>query len=75
MQITHDTNGNRVVKIEKSDLAGARGFSIQIDSQSFPKTYYNGINNSTDGEIRAYLAEFGTRHQKELFGVEQSASK
>ena len=68
MKISSDINGNRVVKIESSDLAGGRGFSIQTLG-NLPQTHRNGIGPYTDDEIRKYLEMFGSARQKELFGV------
>ena len=68
MKIKFDTNGNRCLVYESSDLAGARGFSIQTLG-NLPETHRNGIGPYTDGEARTYLAKYGTARQKELFGV------
>ena len=68
-QIKFDTNGNRVVSYSKSDLGGARGFSIQTNG-ALPKTHREGIGSWTDGEVAAYLKEHGTPRQKDLFGID-----
>lgn len=68
MKIKFDTNGNRCLVYESSDLAGARGFSIQTVG-NLPRTHRDGIGEYTDGETRVYLAKFGTPRQKQLFGI------
>jgi hypothetical protein len=68
MQIKFDVNGNRVLSLDKNDLAGARGFSVQTLGH-LPKTHRDGIGPWTDGELRAYVREFGTPRQKEIFGI------
>ena len=68
MEINFDTNGNRVLKYNKHDLGGARGFSIQTLG-NLPQTHRDGMGCWTEGEVRAYLKEFGTPRQKELFGI------
>ena len=68
MVIKFDTNGNRCLAYDSSDLGGAQGFSIQTNG-NLPKTHRSGIDNYTDGEVRVYLKQFGTPRQKELFGV------
>lgn len=68
MKISFDTNGNRILKLDKCDLGGAKGFSIQTLCD-LPKTHRDGIGPWTDGEVRAYIKEYGTQRQKELFGL------
>ena len=68
MKITHDPNGNRILKIEGSDLAAKRGFSIQTLA-NLPETHRNGITAATDAEVRDYLTKNGTARQKELYGI------
>lgn len=68
MKIAHDTNGNRILKIEGSDLGTKRGFSIQTLC-TLPETHRNGITDATDAEVRTYLAAHGTPRQKELYGI------
>jgi len=68
MKIKFDTNGNRTLVIDKSDLAGARGFSIQTLG-NLPEAHRNGVGDYTDAEVRAYLTEHGTPRQRELYGI------
>ncbi len=68
MKIKFDTNGNRCLLYESSDLAGARGFSIQTLG-NLPETHRDGTGVYTDGEAKSYIQQFGTARQKELFGV------
>lgn len=68
MKIAWDSNGNRVLKVESSDLAGARGFSVQTLG-NLPATHRDGIGPHTNKELRAYLSQFGSPRQKELFGI------
>ena len=68
MKIAHDTNGNRILKIEGSDLGTKRGFSIQTLG-NLPDTPRNGITAGTDAEVRNYLKAHGTPRQKELYGI------
>lgn len=67
MKIKIDTNGNRCLKIESSDI-GARGFSIQTMG-NLRETHRNGIGAYTINEVRDYIAEYGTPRQKILFGI------
>lgn len=69
MKIAHDTNGNRILKIEGSDLGTQRGFSIQTLG-NLPETHRNGITAATDAEVREYLENHGTAQQKELYGID-----
>lgn len=69
MRISFDTNGNRVLVLDKYDLGGARGFSVQT-LVHLPITHREGICNDTEGELRKYIKEYGTARQKSLFGVE-----
>ena len=68
MHIKYDTNGNKVLAITASDLAGARGFHVQT-LYHLPKTHKDGLGAWTDEELREYLKEHGTKRQKELFGI------
>ncbi len=68
MKIAHDTNGNRILKIEGSDLGTKRGFSIQTLG-NLPETHRDRITSATDAEVRAYLEKHGTARQKELYGI------
>lgn len=68
MKVKRDVNGNPVLALEKSDLAGARGFSIQT-FRNLPRTYREGVGPWSEGEARAYIAKNGTARQKRLLGV------
>lgn len=68
MNIGHDSNGNRILKVGKSDLGGARGFSIQTLG-NLPITHRDGIVAGTDRELRGYIFAHGTERQKFLFGM------
>lgn len=68
MKTDTDLNGNSVLKFEKSDLGGARGFSIQTNG-NLPKTHREGIGEHTIPEAREWIEKFGTPRQKELFGI------
>lgn len=63
MKISRDINGNKVLKIESSDLKGAQGFSIQTLG-NLPLTHSNGVSNKTIGEVNLYVYKFGTELQK-----------
>lgn len=63
MKISHDVNGNKVLKIESSDIGGARGFSVQT-SGNLPRTHKDGVNKSTWCEVKLYLLKHGTNSQK-----------
>jgi hypothetical protein len=64
IKIAFDTNGNRIVKVSKDDLRGARGFSIQTLG-NLPMTHRDGVGSHTGGEMRVYLMKYGTKRQKE----------
>ena len=68
MKTAYDTNGNRVLKIEGSDLGTKRGFSIQT-MPNLPKTHRDGIGKCTESEVHSYVSQYGTARQKELFGI------
>jgi hypothetical protein len=68
MRIKFDSNGNRTLLIDRSDLAGARGFSIQTLG-NLPETHRFGVGEYTDAEVRAYLTECGTPRQRKLYGI------
>lgn len=68
MRIDFDTNGNRILKIEGSDLGTKRGFSIQTLG-NLPDTHRNGVTGNTDAEVRDFLQKHGTKRQKELYGI------
>jgi hypothetical protein len=71
MKIKFDANGNRALVIETSDLAGARGFSIQALG-NLPETHRNGVGQHTEAEVRAYLAKHGTPRQRKLYGITEN---
>lgn len=64
MKLSRDINGNKVLKIEKSDV-GARGFSIQT-SGKLPKTHKHGLGPWSWSEAINYVKRYGTERQKEL---------
>lgn len=64
MKISRDTNGNKVLKIEKCDLkTNVRGFSIQTLG-NLPFTHNHGICLKTKGELLKFISEHGTERQK-----------
>jgi len=69
MKIKFDTNGNRCLALDKSDLAGARGFSIQTLA-NLPRTHRDGIGEHTLPEVREYVREYGSNREKKLFGID-----
>lgn len=69
MKLSRDINGNRVLKIESSDLKGARGFSIQT-CNNLPLTHADGISNKSIGEVNLHVYKFGTDLQKTKLGLE-----
>lgn len=68
MKMGVDSNGNRVLKVEGSDLGTKRGFSIQT-LHDMPETHRNGVCEATDKELRDYIKAYGTKRQKELFSL------
>jgi len=69
MKISRDVNGNKVLKIEKSDTVnGLRGFSIQTNGK-LPLTHSLGLNYATLHEVKEYASQYGTNHQKEALGL------
>lgn len=68
MKISRDTNGNKILKVEKSDLAGNKGFSVQTLG-NLPMTHRDGIGSYTWGELVSYVRQYGTERQKDLIGV------
>ena len=75
MKISRDTNGNKILKIEASDLNGARGFSVQTLG-NLPKTHLDGIFSGTRDELVSFINEHGTDRQKQLIsGIDTKADK
>lgn len=62
MRISHDKNGNKTLLVK---VEGQRGFSIQTLG-NLPETHRYGVNPSTKGEVFSFIAEHGTKRQKEL---------
>lgn len=63
-QIKRDKNGNRVCRVTKA----GRGFSIQTNG-NLERTHRDGIGAWTAGEVSEYVANYGTKRQKELLGL------
>lgn len=57
-----DRNGNSIVRIT---IPGARSFSVQTNG-NLPETHRDGICPATEGEVRAYVRQFGTARQRGL---------
>lgn len=74
MKISHDVNGNKVVKISGADLGDKmlRGFSIQT-SGNLPYTHRNDLHctKTTQEEIFNYILAHGTPRQKQLLQTEE----
>lgn len=64
MKISRDVNGNKTLKITNQDLNGDRGFSIQTLG-NLPVTHQNGICGMTIIEVKLYIANHGTKSQRE----------
>lgn len=73
MKISHDKNGNKVLKISKSDLCVDTGFSIQTLG-NLPETHKHGVHYATKGEVFNFISEYGTKRQKQLLQVESGFS-
>lgn len=58
-----DRNGNKILRV-----FGTPGFSIQTNG-NLPDTDRNGITHRTVDEVRAYVRRFGTKRQKQIYGV------
>ena len=65
MKISHDINGNKVLKISGSELYANKGFSIQT-LDNLPETHRHGIHYATKSEVFNFIAKYGTKVQKEL---------
>lgn len=64
MKTGYDRNGNRVLRVT---VAGARGFSIQTLG-NLPKTHRDGVGPWSEGEVLAYVRQYGTKRQSEVIG-------
>ena len=62
LSIGFDRNGNRILRVKPTS---GRGFSVQTLG-SLPETHSNGVGPHTSGELRAYVAAYGTQRQKSL---------
>ena len=69
MKIKFDVNGNRCLKLDKSDI-GSRGFSVQTLG-NLPRTHREGIGPWTMAEVYAYVREYGTLTQKQKLNMEE----
>lgn len=72
MKLSRDINGNKTVKIEKSDLKtwrnnNPRGFSIQTLG-NLPLTHAEGVTFTTENEIFNFINDHGTKRQREIIG-------
>ncbi len=71
MKLSRDNNGNKLLKIESSDLGGCRGFSIQTLG-NLPKVHcmtketFN--THEALNDLHAYVKLYGTTRQKDLLG-------
>lgn len=63
-RIFTDNNGNRRVGV----LCGCGFFSIKTNG-NLPETHSTGVGDWTAGEVRGYVARFGTARQRKLMGV------
>lgn len=74
MKISHDLNGNKIVKISGSDLGDKRlrGFSVQTLG-NLPYTNKNGLScvKTTQSEIFNFIEQHGTKRQKALLQTEE----
>lgn len=68
MKISRDINGNKILKIESSDVNGERGFSIQTLG-NLPETHRKGICEHTMGEVFEHVHACGTPRQKGYFNI------
>ena len=69
MKISHDTNGNKTLVIESSDLTPTysptkvRGFSVQTLG-NLPVTHSQGVTFETKQELLAFIDQHGTKAQR-----------
>lgn len=70
MKISRDTNGNKILKVEKSDTVNGdfRGFSIQTNG-NLSLTHSMGLNYATMIEVKTYVKQYGTIKQREALGL------
>lgn len=64
-KISRDINGNKTIRIQ---APGRRGFSIQTNG-NLPNTHRNGVTAMTDGEVRNWIDQHGTEHQKAIMAL------
>ena len=57
-----DANGNKVLRVMRQNR---RGFSVQTNGNLL-ETHRNGVCDATPGEVRGYVAKYGTEHQKNV---------
>ncbi len=65
-KIGRDRNGNKVVKVVP---ANGRGFSIQTNG-NLPLTHKRDVGTWTDGEVKRYVAAYGTVAQRKALYLE-----
>lgn len=67
MFLARDINGNKILKLEKSDLSGKRGFSIQTNG-NLPQTHKMETETFDRtvaiAEIKDFVSRYGTISQK-----------
>ena len=63
MKLSRDTNGNKTLKIESTDLNSGRGFSIQTLG-NLPETHRNGVGSWTSEEVVSHVRKYGTQAQQ-----------
>lgn len=67
MFLARDVNGNKILKLEKSDLSGKRGFSIQTNG-NLPQTHKMETETFDRAvavaEIKDFVSRYGTISQK-----------
>jgi hypothetical protein len=61
-KIGMDGNGNKVCRVKLGDC---RAFSIQTNG-NLPRTHRDGVGPWTQGEVTAYVRDYGTALQREL---------
>lgn len=64
LSLSRDRNGNRVLLVRRGP---GRGFSIQTNG-NLPRTHRDGVGPWTEGEVRAWVAAYGTDREKALMG-------
>lgn len=63
--IGRDVNGNKVCRVKPTN---GRGFSIQT-LQNLTLTHVDGVGPWTQGEVSAYVRDYGTKRQRKALGI------